>query len=92
MTYRSVRDRQDRAYRNVQESEKAVDGDENMGYVTDERAEEMVMEATQELRAALENCRMLAARHRHEEWAQHVLRYCAEIGFVGNPLRDEVKP
>lgn len=29
---------------------------------------------------ALENVRLLAARHRKEEWAQHMLRFCEEAG------------
>jgi hypothetical protein len=29
---------------------------------------------------ALENVRLLAARNRKEEWAQHMLRFCAEAG------------
>jgi hypothetical protein len=38
-------------------------------------------------RAALENCRLLAARHRPDTWAQAVLRFCAEGGAIGSPLR-----
>ena len=41
-----------------------------------------------ELVAALENCRLLAARHRKEEWATHILRLCAESGVIGSPIRD----
>ena len=40
------------------------------------------------LRAALENCRLLAARHRHEEWAQHILRFCLDAGVFATPSRD----
>ncbi len=40
-----------------------------------------------ELLAALENCRLLAARHRKEEWAQHILRFCESAGAIGSPLR-----
>ena len=40
-----------------------------------------------ELLAALENCRLLAARHRKEEWAGHVLRFCVEAGANGEVLR-----
>lgn len=36
---------------------------------------------------ALENVRLLAARHRKEEWAQHMLRFCDEAGVTGSPLR-----
>jgi hypothetical protein len=39
------------------------------------------------LREALENCRLLAARHRKEEWASHVLRFCNEAGVDANPMR-----
>ena len=40
------------------------------------------------LRAALENVRLLAARHRTEEWAGHMLRFCADAGVTGSPLRE----
>ena len=43
-----------------------------------------------ELVAALENCRLLAARHRKEEWATHILRFCGESGVIGSPIRDNV--
>jgi len=39
------------------------------------------------MEGALENCRLLAARHRKEEWAQHILRFCEEAGVTSNPLR-----
>lgn len=39
--------------------------------------------------AALRDCLALAARHRHEEWAQHVMRFCANGGVVPSPLRGE---
>lgn len=41
-----------------------------------------------ELLAALENCRLLAARHRKEELATHILRFCVESGVIGSPIRD----
>jgi len=40
-------------------------------------------------RKALENVRLLAARHRKDEWAQHMLRFCREAGVTGSVLRDE---
>ena len=40
-----------------------------------------------EMNAALRDCLALAARHRHEEWAQHVMRFCANGGVVPSPLR-----
>lgn len=40
-----------------------------------------------ELQAALENCRLFAARHRKEDWAKQVLIYCADAGISGSPLR-----
>ena len=40
-----------------------------------------------ELLVALENCRLLAARHRKEEWAGHVLRFCGESGVAGKVMR-----
>lgn len=39
--------------------------------------------------AALRDCLALAARHRHEEWAQHVMRFCSRGGVVPSPLRGE---
>ena len=39
------------------------------------------------LREALENCRLLAARHRKEEWAGHVLRLCESAGVAATALR-----
>lgn len=36
---------------------------------------------------ALENIRLLAARHWKEEWGQQILKYCAEAGHRGSPLR-----
>jgi len=36
---------------------------------------------------ALENCRLMAARHRDQGWARHILRFCAEAGAGGSPLR-----
>ena len=41
-----------------------------------------------ELNAALENCRLLAARNRHEDWAQHILRFCLNAGVSATPIRD----
>lgn len=40
-------------------------------------------------RLCLENCRLFAARHRKEEWAQTILRFCKEAGVTGSPLRTE---
>lgn len=37
--------------------------------------------------AALRDCLALASSHRHEEWAQHVMRFCAKGGVVPSPLR-----
>src|SRR5574343_1066745 len=39
------------------------------------------------LREALNNCRLLAARQRTEEWATHILRFCATAGVTGSALR-----
>lgn len=39
------------------------------------------------LRFALENCRLLAARHRKEDWALLILGFCAEGGVVGSVTR-----
>lgn len=32
----------------------------------------------------LENCRLLAARHRKEDWALLILGFCAEAGVAGS--------
>jgi hypothetical protein len=40
-----------------------------------------------ELRMGLENCRLLAARHRKEDWALLILGFCAEAGVVGSVTR-----
>ena len=40
-----------------------------------------------QMRKALENARLFAARSRKEEWAVTVLRFCAEAGVTGSPLR-----
>ena len=39
------------------------------------------------LRAALENCRLLAAKRPKEEWARHILRFCESADVTGSPLR-----
>jgi hypothetical protein len=41
---------------------------------------------------ALENCRLLAGRNRKDEWAQHILRFCADAGNTTNILRSEARP
>lgn len=50
-------------------------------------AYEDIAKQRDELMAALENCRLLAARHRKEEWAGHVLRFCGEAGVAGEVMR-----
>jgi hypothetical protein len=35
----------------------------------------------------LKNCRLLAARHRKEDWALLILGFCAEAGVVGSVTR-----
>jgi hypothetical protein len=40
-----------------------------------------------EMRDAMENCRLYAARHRKEEWARTILDFCKEAGVTGSPLR-----
>ena len=42
-----------------------------------------------ELLVALENCRLLAARHRKEEWAGHVLRFAREAEVDERIMRGE---
>jgi septal ring factor EnvC (AmiA/AmiB activator) len=39
------------------------------------------------LHMGLENCRLLAARHRKEDWALLILGFCAEAGVVGSVTR-----
>ena len=39
------------------------------------------------LRFGLENCRLLAARHRKEDWALLILGFCAEAGVAGSVTR-----
>lgn len=41
----------------------------------------------EKLRFGLENCRLLAARHRKEDWALLVLGFCAEAEVVGSVTR-----
>ena len=41
---------------------------------------------------ALDNCRCFARRHRKEEWAQTILRFCAEGGSTESPLRVSTQP
>jgi hypothetical protein len=38
---------------------------------------------------ALENCRLYAARHRDQGWAEAILRFCAAGGHTGSPFRAE---
>ena len=38
---------------------------------------------------ALENCRLLAARHHKEEWAGHIMRFCKDAGLSGSPIRND---
>lgn len=48
-----------------------------------------VIKQRKDLLAALENCRLLAARHRKEEWANNVLRFCSDAGVVSSPIREQ---
>lgn len=41
------------------------------------------------LQAALDNCRLFAARSRNEDWAKTILRYCTDGGSISSPLRFE---
>ena len=41
----------------------------------------------EKLRLGLDNCRLLAARHRKEDWALLILGFCAEAGIVGSITR-----
>ena len=50
----------------------------------EQRAMEQEIE---KMRMSLENCRLLAARHRKEDWALLILGFCAEAGVVGSVTR-----
>lgn len=52
----------------------------------EECAEEWEAEVAK-VRFGLENCRLLAARHRKEAWALLILGFCAESGVVGSVMR-----
>ena len=55
-----------------------------------EEAERRLIETTKQrddLIAALENCRLFAARHRKEDWALLILGFCSEGGVVGSVTR-----
>ncbi len=41
----------------------------------------------EKMRMALENCRLLAARHRKEDWALLILGFCADAGVAGSVTR-----
>lgn len=43
--------------------------------------------STDPIYAALENCRLYAAKRPKEEWARTILRFCADAGVTGSPLR-----
>src|SRR5574343_1021105 len=45
-------------------------------------------ELEKNLRWALQNCRLFAARHRKEDWALLILGFCAEGGVTGSITRD----
>lgn len=42
------------------------------------------------MRFGLENCRLLAARHRKEDWALLILGFCAEAGVAESVTREIV--
>lgn len=50
-------------------------------------ADDVIRASNEKLRFALENCRLLAARHRKEDWALLILGFCAEGGAVGSVTR-----
>lgn len=55
----------------------------------EQRAMEQEIE---KMRMGLENCRLLAARHRKEDWALLILGFCAEAGVVGSVTRERWFP
>ena len=55
-----------------------------------EQQAERIKRLEQDLQTAfggLQNCRLLAARHRNEDWALLILGFCAEAGEVGSVMR-----
>jgi hypothetical protein len=46
-------------------------------------------EMAKQLHSALENCRLYASKKPKEEWARNILRFCADAGVTGSPLRGE---
>lgn len=57
----------------------------DLARVTAER--DAITELHQAQFLALENCRLLAARNRNEEWAQNILRFCDEAGVRAVTMR-----
>ena len=57
----------------------------DLARVTAER--DAITELNQAQFLALENCRLLAARNRNEEWAQNILRFCDEAGVRAVTMR-----
>ena len=57
----------------------------DLARVTAER--DAIAELNQAQFLALENCRLLAARNRNEEWAQNILRFCDEAGVRAVTMR-----
>lgn len=60
---------------------------ENDDQYFDGDADDVIRANNEKLRLALENCRLLAARHRKEDWALLILGFCAEGGVVGSVTR-----
>jgi len=46
-----------------------------------------LLDEREKLLSGLQNCRLLAARHRKEDWALLILGFCAEGGVVGSITR-----
>lgn len=61
------------------------DADEYVEKLQAEIAE--LREDVERYRFALENVRLLSARHHKEDWALLILGFCAEAGVVGSVMR-----
>ena len=62
------------------------------GYTEGKAAAEADLEArlaSQEL--ALRSCLLLASRNRKEEWARHVIRFCADADVKPSVLRTQIE-
>ena len=66
-----------------------IDKDQNLfnNFMASKVKNEILHKTIEQQQMALENCRLLAARHRKEPWALLILGFCAEGGVVGSTTR-----